>query len=146
MATRFLFGKLFCVTTLFGFGEKRCRKNLPLGDHSKIIREFYIQIRSAVGMLLFIPALLGLAIVYPVFGYFTFRRLISRPCDNCAKPFGRAEIERAREDSFIPTSATVAEDLARGAPPRNRSYWSVVCPNCGAEYRYSPQNGKWERD
>ena len=32
MATRFLFGKLFCVATLVGFGEKRYRKNLPLGD------------------------------------------------------------------------------------------------------------------
>ena len=30
LATWFLFGKLFGVTTLFGFGEKRCRKNLPL--------------------------------------------------------------------------------------------------------------------
>ena len=25
-----LFSKLFCVATLFDFGEKRCRKNLPL--------------------------------------------------------------------------------------------------------------------
>ena len=24
------FGKLICVATLVGFGEKRCRKNLPL--------------------------------------------------------------------------------------------------------------------
>ena len=31
LATRFLFGKLFCVAITFGFGEKRCRKNLPLG-------------------------------------------------------------------------------------------------------------------
>ena len=31
LATRFLFGKLFGVATLVGFGEKRCRKNLPLG-------------------------------------------------------------------------------------------------------------------
>ena len=31
-ATWFLFGKLFCVATLFAFGEKRCRKNLPLCD------------------------------------------------------------------------------------------------------------------
>lgn len=30
MATWFLFGKLFDVATLVGFGEKRCRKNLPL--------------------------------------------------------------------------------------------------------------------
>ena len=29
-ATWFLFGKLIGVTTLVGFGEKRCRKNLPL--------------------------------------------------------------------------------------------------------------------
>ena len=26
LAMRFLFGKLFCVATLVGFGEKRCRK------------------------------------------------------------------------------------------------------------------------
>ena len=26
------FGKLFGVAMLVGFGEKRCRKNLPLGD------------------------------------------------------------------------------------------------------------------
>ena len=26
------FGKLSSVATLVGFGEKRCRKNLPLGD------------------------------------------------------------------------------------------------------------------
>ena len=30
MATWILFGKLFGVATLVGFGEKRCRKNLPL--------------------------------------------------------------------------------------------------------------------
>ena len=30
LATWFLFGKLFSVATLVGFGEKRCRKNLPL--------------------------------------------------------------------------------------------------------------------
>ena len=29
---RFLFGKLLGVATLVGFGEKRCRKNLPLDD------------------------------------------------------------------------------------------------------------------
>ena len=32
LATRFLFGKLLPVATLVGFGEKRCRKNLPLCD------------------------------------------------------------------------------------------------------------------
>ena len=32
LATWILFGKLFCVATLFDFGEKRCRKNLPLCD------------------------------------------------------------------------------------------------------------------
>ena len=30
LATCFLFGKLFAVAITFGFGEKRCRKNLPL--------------------------------------------------------------------------------------------------------------------
>ena len=30
LAALFLFGKLFGVATLFDFGEKRCRKNLPL--------------------------------------------------------------------------------------------------------------------
>ena len=30
LATPILFGKLVCVATLFDFGEKRCRKNLPL--------------------------------------------------------------------------------------------------------------------
>ena len=30
LATWFLFGKLFGVAALFDFGEKRCRKNLPL--------------------------------------------------------------------------------------------------------------------
>ena len=34
LATWFLFGKLIGVATLVGFGEKRCRKNLPLGDLS----------------------------------------------------------------------------------------------------------------
>ena len=32
LATWLLLGKLFCVATLFDFGEKRCRKNLPLCD------------------------------------------------------------------------------------------------------------------
>ena len=35
LATWFLFGKLFGVATLVGFGEKRCRKNLPLCDTSR---------------------------------------------------------------------------------------------------------------
>ena len=30
LATPFLFGKLFGIAMTFGFGEKRCRKNLPL--------------------------------------------------------------------------------------------------------------------
>ena len=34
LATLFLFGRLFCVAITFGFGEKRCRKNLPLADNS----------------------------------------------------------------------------------------------------------------
>ena len=34
LATWFLFGKLICDATLFDFGEKRCRKNLPLHDRS----------------------------------------------------------------------------------------------------------------
>ena len=32
LATWPSFGKLFGVATLVGFGEKRCRKNLPLAD------------------------------------------------------------------------------------------------------------------
>ena len=32
LATSFLFGKLFCVATLFDFAETRCRKYLPLCD------------------------------------------------------------------------------------------------------------------
>ena len=32
LATRILFVKLLHVAMLVGFGEKRCRKNLPLGD------------------------------------------------------------------------------------------------------------------
>ena len=35
LATWFLFGKLLGVATLVGFGKKRCRKNLPLGDMSQ---------------------------------------------------------------------------------------------------------------
>ena len=36
LATPFLFGKLFGVATTFGFGEKRCRKNLPLAVTSRM--------------------------------------------------------------------------------------------------------------
>ena len=36
LATRFLFGKLIGVAITFGFGEKRCRKNLPLCDLSDL--------------------------------------------------------------------------------------------------------------
>ena len=32
LATWFLFGKLIGVATFVSFGEKRCRKNLPLRD------------------------------------------------------------------------------------------------------------------
>ena len=35
LATQFLFGKLTGVAITFGFGEKRCRKNLPLGGGSR---------------------------------------------------------------------------------------------------------------
>ena len=34
LAAWILFGKLFVVATFLGFGEKRCRKNLPLSDPS----------------------------------------------------------------------------------------------------------------
>ena len=36
LATCFLFGKLFCVATLFNFGEKQCRKNLPLSGTTRM--------------------------------------------------------------------------------------------------------------
>ena len=39
LAARFLFGKLNGVAAFFDFGEKRCRKNLPLGDPSFPMRE-----------------------------------------------------------------------------------------------------------
>ena len=32
LATRLFFGRLIAVATFVGFGEKRCRKNLPLAD------------------------------------------------------------------------------------------------------------------
>ena len=34
LATWILFGKLIGVVTLFDFGEKPCRKNLPLADRA----------------------------------------------------------------------------------------------------------------
>ena len=36
LATWFLFGKLIGVATLVGFGEKRCRKNLPLSARAQL--------------------------------------------------------------------------------------------------------------
>ena len=36
LATSLLFGKLIGVAMTFGFGEKRCRKNLPLADASRM--------------------------------------------------------------------------------------------------------------
>ena len=44
LATCFLFDKLFCVAITSGFGEKRCRKNLPLSDTDARIR--LVEIRS----------------------------------------------------------------------------------------------------
>ena len=49
LATSFLFGKLFCVAMAFGFGEKRCRKNLPLSAprlaQSRILTAFNSPLR-----------------------------------------------------------------------------------------------------
>ncbi len=38
LATWFLFGKLFGVATLVGFGEKQCRKNRPLAARPTLLR------------------------------------------------------------------------------------------------------------
>ena len=43
LATWFLFGKLITVATLFDFGEKRCRKNLPLDDYSCNVKHAELQ-------------------------------------------------------------------------------------------------------
>ena len=40
LATRFLFGTLLGVAALLDFGEKRCRKNLPLADTTKMATTF----------------------------------------------------------------------------------------------------------
>ena len=40
LATWFPFGKLFGVATLVGFGEKRCRKNLPLCGRDRMRTHF----------------------------------------------------------------------------------------------------------
>ncbi|WP_144058853.1 hypothetical protein [Rhodopirellula sp. SWK7] len=47
LATWFLFGKLICIATLFDFGEKRCRKNLPLSGRGLPIRETIRTISNA---------------------------------------------------------------------------------------------------
>ena len=39
LATCFLFGKLFRVASTSGFGEKRCRKNLPLSGRTRSCRQ-----------------------------------------------------------------------------------------------------------
>ena len=39
LATWFLFGKLFGVAVLVVFGEKRCRKNLPLADPGRMAHD-----------------------------------------------------------------------------------------------------------
>ena len=39
LATLFLFGKLIAVATLVAFGEKRCRKNLPLCGRARPCRQ-----------------------------------------------------------------------------------------------------------
>ena len=44
LATWVLFGKLFGVATLAGFGEKRCRKNLPLSAH----RQWKLSLSSTI--------------------------------------------------------------------------------------------------
>ena len=45
VATRFLFGKLFCVAITFSFGEKRCRKNLPLCDLNQTMTDPWRNLR-----------------------------------------------------------------------------------------------------
>ena len=49
LATRFLFGKLFPVATLVGFGEKRCRKNLPLAVVQPMrLAAFFLLVLAAI--------------------------------------------------------------------------------------------------
>ena len=47
----FFFGKLFVVATLVGFGEKRCRNNLRLGDRDvSSFRQILDRIRRRYGI------------------------------------------------------------------------------------------------
>ena len=47
LAARFLFGKLNGVAMTFGFGEKRCRKNLPLAARKMSIVELLLDTARA---------------------------------------------------------------------------------------------------
>ena len=58
MATWFLFGKLFGVATLAGFGEKRCRKTLRLnGQTESLMADLIPNLQSLVNSERFLAAL-----------------------------------------------------------------------------------------
>ena len=71
LATWFLFGKLFGVATLVGFGEKRCRKNLPLSgrNHLELIPPKSVaQLFSAAGWSAGRSVAVDVAPEHPAFG------------------------------------------------------------------------------
>ena len=53
LATWYLFGKLFCVAALFDFGEKRCRKNLPLADAGAMKRKLLLDHANTLCQMLY---------------------------------------------------------------------------------------------
>ena len=86
LATRFLFGKLFGVTTLVDFGEKRCRKNLPLHDLAERDRmSLSLRRRDRDGNVhhYFIPfdpmviiVLVAVSLGFAISAWFTFRGIV----------------------------------------------------------------------
>ena len=145
MASLFLFGKLFSVAITFGFGEKRCRKNLPLGGVSLLVRNAFYTVLLLVGLPVFIVCL-PIVLPWAAFTQWRDRRaLAARACDDCGSPFGDAAINQARRECNDRTRPVVSAIMARGGRPRTVPIWYLTCPNCSAEYGYAPTTSNFFR-
>ena len=145
LATRFLFGKLFCVSTLFDFGEKRYCKNLPLGVSNQMVRAYLLSVAclTFAGWLLYSQSVwLGHAIFIPfcvLIALATWSDLRHRarlrhsrdvlselPCPSCGEAFG----SQAARAAFVPQPRNF------GVISDSFGNTGVRCPSCNGNFAY----------
>ena len=69
-------------------------------------------------------------------------QLADLPCPSCGAPFGIETAKAACDEGERLMAETMSHAKNKGVLPRVVLLWPVICPRCGANYLFRPNEAK----